>query len=44
MTPPQKVTLADVRHVAQLARLGLNDDRAGELVPDINTILEHMEA
>ena len=44
MTPPQKVTLADVRHVAQLARLGLTDDRAGELVRDLNTILEHMEA
>jgi aspartyl-tRNA(Asn)/glutamyl-tRNA(Gln) amidotransferase subunit C len=39
-----KVTLADVRHVAGLARLGLSDDRAEALARDLNTILEHMDA
>jgi aspartyl-tRNA(Asn)/glutamyl-tRNA(Gln) amidotransferase subunit C len=37
------VTLADVRHVAALARLGLSDDRARALVGELNTILRHME-
>ena len=38
-----QVTIADVRHVAALARLGLNDERAAELVRDLNTILGHMD-
>jgi aspartyl-tRNA(Asn)/glutamyl-tRNA(Gln) amidotransferase subunit C len=42
--PPARVTLADVRHVAALARLGLTDERAQALVQDLNTILEHMDA
>lgn len=38
-----QVTVADVRHVAALARLGLTDERAAELTRDLNTILEHMD-
>src|SRR5262245_4623339 len=38
------VTVADVRHVALLARLGLTDERAQALTREINTILEHMDA
>lgn len=37
------VSLADVRHVALLARLGLTDDAARALTHDLNTILGHME-
>ena len=37
------VTIADVRQVAALARLGLTDERAEALTRDLNTILEHME-
>ena len=37
------VTIADVRHVAALARLGLTEERAAELTRDLNTILEHMD-
>lgn len=39
----EQVTVAEVRHVAALARLGLTDERAAELTRDINTILEHMD-
>ena len=39
-----QVTIADVRHVAGLARLGLSDERAETLARDLNTILHHMEA
>ena len=38
------VSVADVRHVALLARLGLSDERAQALTRELNTILEHMEA
>lgn len=38
------VTIHDVRHVAALARLGLNDERAAALVQEMNTILGHMDA
>jgi aspartyl-tRNA(Asn)/glutamyl-tRNA(Gln) amidotransferase subunit C len=38
------VSVADVRHVALLARLGLTDERAQALTRELNTILEHMEA
>jgi aspartyl-tRNA(Asn)/glutamyl-tRNA(Gln) amidotransferase subunit C len=38
------VSVADVRHVALLARLGLTDERALALTRELNTILEHMEA
>jgi aspartyl-tRNA(Asn)/glutamyl-tRNA(Gln) amidotransferase subunit C len=37
------VTLSDVRHVAALARLGLDDARAETFVAQLNTILAHME-
>jgi aspartyl-tRNA(Asn)/glutamyl-tRNA(Gln) amidotransferase subunit C len=37
------VTIQDVRHVAQLARLGLTDETAQSLTRDLNTILEHMD-
>lgn len=36
------VTIDDVRHVAALARLGLDDARAGALVEELNGILAHM--
>jgi aspartyl-tRNA(Asn)/glutamyl-tRNA(Gln) amidotransferase subunit C len=37
------VSLDDVRHIATLARLGLNDERAQSIVAELNTILEHMD-
>jgi aspartyl-tRNA(Asn)/glutamyl-tRNA(Gln) amidotransferase subunit C len=37
------ITIDDVHHIARLARLGLSDARAGALVRELNTILEHME-
>ena len=38
------VTLDDVRHIAELARLGLDPHRALTLVAELNTVLGHMEA
>jgi aspartyl-tRNA(Asn)/glutamyl-tRNA(Gln) amidotransferase subunit C len=38
------VTIDDVRHIAELARLGLDPDRTRSLVAELNTILGHMEA
>ena len=38
------VTEDDVRHVAELARLGLDEDRVRALVRELNGILVHMEA
>ena len=37
------VTEQDVRHIAALARLGLDEGRVGALVGELNTILAHME-
>lgn len=37
------VTEQDVRHVAELARLGIEDTRLPSLVAELNRILEHME-
>jgi aspartyl-tRNA(Asn)/glutamyl-tRNA(Gln) amidotransferase subunit C len=37
------VTIADVQHVATLARLGMDGNRASAIVSELNTILEHME-
>jgi aspartyl-tRNA(Asn)/glutamyl-tRNA(Gln) amidotransferase subunit C len=37
------VTEQDVRHIAALARLGLDDARVPALVGELNTILQHME-
>jgi aspartyl-tRNA(Asn)/glutamyl-tRNA(Gln) amidotransferase subunit C len=36
------VTESDVRHVAALARLGLNESKVPELVRQLNGILDHM--
>ncbi len=38
------ITEADVRHVASLARVGLDEARIPALVTELNGILEHMEA
>jgi aspartyl-tRNA(Asn)/glutamyl-tRNA(Gln) amidotransferase subunit C len=38
------VTVDDVRHIAELARLGLDPERTRSLVAELNTILGHMEA
>ncbi len=37
------VTVDDVRHIAGLARLGLEPERIPALVAELNRILEHME-
>lgn len=37
------VTVDDVRHIARLARLGIDDARTEALVRELNTILTHME-
>ncbi|MFL5562098.1 MAG: Asp-tRNA(Asn)/Glu-tRNA(Gln) amidotransferase subunit GatC [Gemmatimonadaceae bacterium] len=36
------VTIDDVKHVARLARLGVSESRAGELVGELNRILDYM--
>lgn len=38
------VSRDDVRHVAQLARLSVGDDRLDHLVAELNGILGHMDA
>ncbi len=38
------VTVEDVRHIAELARLGLDPERTRSLVAELNTILGHKEA
>jgi aspartyl-tRNA(Asn)/glutamyl-tRNA(Gln) amidotransferase subunit C len=37
------VTIDDVRHIATLARLGITDERANQLLHELNTILGHMD-
>lgn len=37
------VTVDDVHHIATLARLGIDADRANAIVSELNTILEHMQ-
>ncbi len=37
------VSEGDVRHIAELARLGLQPDRVHVLAGELNTILSHME-
>ena len=37
------VTVDDVRHIASLARLGLEPGRIPSLVAELNRILEHMD-
>ncbi|WP_353265074.1 Asp-tRNA(Asn)/Glu-tRNA(Gln) amidotransferase subunit GatC [Gemmatimonas sp.] len=38
------VTPDDVRHVARLSRVGIDEDRIPALVAELNGILGHMEA
>jgi aspartyl-tRNA(Asn)/glutamyl-tRNA(Gln) amidotransferase subunit C len=38
------VTPDDVRHIAQLARLAVDESRVPALVRELNGILEHMDA
>ena len=38
------VTHDDVRHVAELARLGVNQEKLDHLVSELNGILAHMDA
>ena len=38
------VTIDDVRRIAELARLGLDQERARAIVAELNTILGHMDA
>jgi aspartyl-tRNA(Asn)/glutamyl-tRNA(Gln) amidotransferase subunit C len=38
------VTPDDVRHIAQLARIAVDDSRIPALVRELNGILEHMDA
>lgn len=38
------VTPDDVRHIAQLARVAVDESRVPALVRELNGILEHMEA
>lgn len=38
-----RVSEADVRHVASLARLGIDPDKVQQLVRELNGILEHMD-
>jgi aspartyl-tRNA(Asn)/glutamyl-tRNA(Gln) amidotransferase subunit C len=38
------VTIDDVRHIAELARLGVDEERARHLVVELNAILGHMDA
>jgi len=38
------VTVDDVRHIASLARLGLDPERIPSLVSELNRILDHMDA
>ena len=38
------VTIDDIRHIAELARLGLDAERAHHLVAELNAILGHMDA
>lgn len=37
------VSLDDVRHIAALARLGLDAERAQAMTAQLNTILQHMD-
>jgi aspartyl-tRNA(Asn)/glutamyl-tRNA(Gln) amidotransferase subunit C len=40
---PDRVSEADVRHVASLARLGIEPSKIEQLVRELNGILEHMD-
>ena len=38
------ITVEDVRHIADLARVGVTEERAASLVGELNGILRHMDA
>jgi aspartyl-tRNA(Asn)/glutamyl-tRNA(Gln) amidotransferase subunit C len=38
------ISIEDVRHIAQLARLGISDERARTVAVELNGILAHMQA
>ena len=38
------ISIDDVRHIAHLARLGIDDVRAGQMTRELNGILGHMSA
>jgi len=38
-----KLTLEQVNHVAELARLGLTDDEKGRLTTELSTILDYID-
>lgn len=38
---PERITPADVAHVAQLARLDLTDDERDRMVVDLGAVLDH---
>jgi aspartyl-tRNA(Asn)/glutamyl-tRNA(Gln) amidotransferase subunit C len=40
---PMKLTLDEVRHVANLARLGLSDDELQAMASQLSTILEYID-
>ncbi len=37
------VSIDDVRHIASLARVGVNDEQAAQLTSELNGILQHMD-
>jgi aspartyl-tRNA(Asn)/glutamyl-tRNA(Gln) amidotransferase subunit C len=39
----QPITLADVRHVARLARLSLSDEQLAQLLPQLESILGYVQ-
>jgi aspartyl-tRNA(Asn)/glutamyl-tRNA(Gln) amidotransferase subunit C len=41
MTPSERITRADVEHVAQLARLALTEEELDALTSELGVILEH---
>ena len=40
----QRITIDDVRRIAELARIGVDESRLGALVGELSAILEHMAA
>jgi aspartyl-tRNA(Asn)/glutamyl-tRNA(Gln) amidotransferase subunit C len=41
MAPPERITRADIEHVAQLARLALTEEEMVALTGELGAILEH---
>lgn len=40
----QRITIDDVRRIAELARIGVDESRLASLVGELSSILEHMAA